>query len=670
MVQGSPAQPIAERGSAGVEFFATCHPGLEQVVAGELRALGYSGVRPAKAGVAFSGSRLSDGYAANLWLRSAVRVLALLAEGDLGADPTGGRRGGQALYDMVYDAAPWSELIPSGATFSVEPRLWSCTDITSTALVWSRTKDAVCDAIRDRRPDKPNPPERGAVADVPLYVTAHNDQVRIYRDMSGNSLHRRGYRDVMHRAALNEAAAAGVLALAGWGELVEKAGDGEGVVLADPMCGSGTLLIEAALMARGIAPGLIRSLVPPPPPPSPTSAAAAAAAGGGAAAGRKGGGRLAAPLAERAWPFQRWEDYEPGVWAREVEEAKARVRPPWRGQLIGVDIHEGALSLALRQVKAAGVVGAITLFQDDCRTFVPPATPTLVVTNPPWGQRLAGSDRDRDREFRDRDREYRDRDPDGPGRRGGRGGGGGGAWDDGEGPWGEAGAGEGDAAMGGGEGGEAALEAAWRGLDSFLYRQCPGAQAWVVSGSREPFRYLKLKPHTKHRLTLSGVDVQVAGYSVRDAAARAAVAERFAAGAPDRSADRALDRAPGSAGSAGSAGSRQTPAHASSSPAGERPASPDSAVEGSHEEQAPEPEPEAVPASSPEGGRERGEAGAPRRERVGGRLRGADARGERPGRRRREAGAAVATPPAPPPEEVARSSAGKDAYVDDGYWQQ
>ncbi|GFR42582.1 hypothetical protein Agub_g3509, partial [Astrephomene gubernaculifera] len=179
-------------------------------------------------------------------------------------DPEHTRRGGQALYDLVYDAAPWHELLPRGHTFSVEPRLWSCTDLTSSHLVWARTKDAICDSIRQYRSDKPAPPPRGQVADVPLFVSCYRDHVRIFRDMSGESLHRRGYRDVMHRAALNEAAAAGLLTLAGWGEALAAAGgDGEGLVLADPMCGSGTLLIEAALMARDIAPGLARSLLLP-----------------------------------------------------------------------------------------------------------------------------------------------------------------------------------------------------------------------------------------------------------------------------------------------------------------------------------------------------------------------------------------------------------------------
>lgn len=118
------------------------------------------------------------GYSANLWLRAAIRVVALLAEGSLERGLGQGKRGADALYDLVYAAVPWHQVIPPGATFSVEPRLWSCTDLRSAAIAWTAIKDAVCDAIRDARGSKPAPPAPGAVADVPLYVTLYNDQVR------------------------------------------------------------------------------------------------------------------------------------------------------------------------------------------------------------------------------------------------------------------------------------------------------------------------------------------------------------------------------------------------------------------------------------------------------------------------------------------------------------
>ncbi|GIL46246.1 hypothetical protein Vafri_3274 [Volvox africanus] len=512
--------------ATGVSFFATCHPGLEEVVARELLDLGYLGVECSKAGVAFKGRRVSDGYVANLWLRSAIRVLVLLAEGELGTDPSGGVRGGQALYDMVYDAANWHEVIPPDCTFSVEPRLWSCTDISSTKLVWSRVKDAVCDNIRNHRREKPPPPEKGQVADVPLYVSCYRDHVRIFRDMSGQSLHRRGYRDVMHRAALNEAAAAGVLTLSGWREAVEEAGNGEGLVLADPMCGSGTFLIEAALMARDIAPGFMRSIATDPP--------ATASASVGTSAGRGGAGRRNAALAPEAWPFQRWGDYDPGAWSQAVDEARDRVRPPWRGRLLGVDVHEGAMSLAARQATMAGVDKMLELTLGDCGSVVPTATPHMVICNPPWGVRLdgngyhydsassddengGGDDRHGNSSLKNSTRAAAFGGPYEPSltsltvRRGWQRAGGGGYGSDG-------GNGPSETTIMPEQ--EAFLSTAWRSLDGFLYRQCPGAFATVVSGNPSAFRYLKLKPQSKHRLVLSGVEVQVASYKIRDAASR------------------------------------------------------------------------------------------------------------------------------------------------------
>ena len=140
----------------------------------------------------------------------------------------------------------------------MDAHVWSNTDISSSQLVQVRAKDAICDAIADATGFKPNPPEPRSelgCAELPLFITVYKDNMRVYRDMSGVSLHRRGYREAMHKASLNEAVAAGVLHLGGWAEAVEGGGK---PVLADPMCGSGTLLIEGALMATRTAPGRLQ----------------------------------------------------------------------------------------------------------------------------------------------------------------------------------------------------------------------------------------------------------------------------------------------------------------------------------------------------------------------------------------------------------------------------
>ncbi|KAK9822164.1 hypothetical protein WJX81_003042 [Elliptochloris bilobata] len=303
-------------------FYATCHPGLESVVADELQApgTGATGVEPGRAGVHFRGATLETGYRANLWLSSAIRVLVRQAEGQL--DPR--RQGGDELYALFRRAVDWPALLAPGQCFSVEARVAGCTEVRSALLVQMRLRDAICDAMRDAGREKPMPPREGAVAELPLFVTANRDRVTLFRDMSGASLHRRGYRQgAMHAAALNEAAASGVLALAGWPALCQR----EGAVLADPMCGAGTLLIEAALAAVRAAPGLSRP----------------------------------------SWPFEVWPDFDAGAWERLREGARAAKREPPAGlRLLGNDSHAGALAMARRGAEAAGIGHLIELSHGPC----------------------------------------------------------------------------------------------------------------------------------------------------------------------------------------------------------------------------------------------------------------------------------------------------------------
>ena len=358
-------QPRGE-GPATLQFFATCAPGLEAVLASELVGphIGAVNVRPGRAGVSFSGSQ-GTGMRAVLWLRTAIRVLLKLASGDLVPRP--GVRGADALYDFIRKAAEWKHLLPRGQTFSVNARVWDCLDLPSEALAATRAKDAICDALRDATGDKPQAPPSGSPGDLPLFLTCHRDKALLYRDLCGSSLHKRGYRagDAIHRAALNETVAAGVAALLNWPGAPQAlhpapiaTGAMSQTVVVDPMCGSGTLLIEAAMMATHRAPGLLRS--------SP-------------------------------WPFQAWPDMEPGTWHAAVEEARqAVVESPGQSRvlLFGADSHGGALALAQSAAARAGVDHLIQFQQADVRAWAPPlpqgAAVTHVAVNPPWGGRLQG----------------------------------------------------------------------------------------------------------------------------------------------------------------------------------------------------------------------------------------------------------------------------------------
>ena len=519
------------------DYYATCHPGLEDVVAKELESelIGASDVRVGASGVSFRGDA-RVGYRANVWLRCAIRVLCELDRGYI--DPN--VPGGAAIYDFVRDAAPWHEVIPAddGLTFSVESRVRSCTDVTSTRLASTRAKDAICDALVDVNGWRPPPPQFGhSSADVPLYLSLFRDEAKLYRDMSGESLHRRGYRDAaIHRAALNEAAAAGVLSLAGWSAACDRARE-RGLVLpalVDPMCGSGTLLIEGAMMAGRVAPGLIR-----------VDAASGFGKGGD-------GGRDPSPGVQRpAFAFERWPDHDPTLLEEVLAEAAeigaaARKKMGGAPVIIGNDVHAGALSLARRAAMAAGVDGIIDFVQGDAAHLTHPKLteftaaalerdglkrdvdepvdlddlgPTalraegggvLVVSNPPWGMRIGARDDGYDGD--DAGDGYGD-----------------GNWDDAAS---DAGSVRGGDSVRGGESVPSAgtlrapdVEEAWQSLGAFFRRECGGATAHLLSGDANATRPLRMRARRKRVLGIGGVDCRLLEYRILPPRRRASLEE-------------------------------------------------------------------------------------------------------------------------------------------------
>lgn len=392
-------------------YFATCHPGLEEVLSFEVLNLqGAENVRPGKAGVYFEGNR-DVMFSANLWLRTAIRVLELVTEVDL--DPR--QPAGDTLYEAFRDAIDWPHWLHSPQlSFSIESRIWGNSTFSNSQLLNVRAKDAICDSIRDARGEKPMPPSPGRIADVPLFATAFQDKLSIYLDSSGASLHKRGYAPKKHRAALNECAAAGCLYLAGFPDLLKQGR----VILADPMCGSGTLLIEAALIAGNIAPGLYR----------------------------------------RWWPFLSWPGIDRRSWTDTVEKAKQlRAKDKPNVLLLGNDIHDGALDIAMKDVKAAGVTPLVGLRHGNCQDWRLQEAPSLVITNPPWGQRL-GYDSSTDS--------------------------------------------------------ISSVSDSWRSLGDFLKREAPGTDAYVLSGSSKTTQDLRLKASRRIPLKIGGIDCRLLQYSI------------------------------------------------------------------------------------------------------------------------------------------------------------
>ena len=308
-------------------FYAACTLGLEEVLAKELRELGAGRVRQRRGGCSFEGE-LALGYACCLWLRTAVRVQQELAFGRV--------RGREDLYDLTQ-SVDWSQSITHLQTLAVDAAVRDsfANDTRFPALV---VKDAVCDQFRERLGKRPSV-ERDR-PDLPIKLVLQRDEAILYRDLGGAPLHKRGYRAIQHKSPLNEALAAGLLMLGG----VNLEGP-----ICDPMCGSGTLLIEAAFLAQQRAPGLARSFA-----------------------------------------FERFADLDVEAWRQIYADAEARIdtsasRMP---KLMGNDRHPGALSIAHQAAKAADLTDHIQWSEGDAKDYAPPEPPATVVTNPPYGHRL------------------------------------------------------------------------------------------------------------------------------------------------------------------------------------------------------------------------------------------------------------------------------------------
>jgi len=315
-------------------YFATAPKGIAPLLADELRALGAGDVAEGRSGVAFSGD-LELAYRVCLWSRTANRVLLPLAEFPA-ADP-------EALYHGVA-AIEWVEHLTATGTLAVDFTSVRSA-ITHTHFGALKVKDAIVDQFRDAFGERPSVDvER---PDLRINVHLERDRAVVSIDLSGDSLHRRGYRKEGVLAPLKENLAAAILLRAGWPAVAAAGGS-----LVDPMCGSGTLPIEAALIAADIAPGLLREY----------------------------------------WGFAGWQGHVPALWNRLMDEARARreaglERLP---SIVGYDTDRGAVRAALANLEAAGLRGQVHVERRELAALQAPAgaAPGLVAVNPPYGERL------------------------------------------------------------------------------------------------------------------------------------------------------------------------------------------------------------------------------------------------------------------------------------------
>lgn len=370
------------------EYFVSCPSGLEEVVAGELHAIGAGEIKPRTRGVTCQGPP-SLRYHANLWLRAAIRVLEPIHRAEVTTP--------EALYDVAR-SIDWTRFLNVKQKLSIDCRLRDSA-MTHSGYAALKVKDAIVDQFREKFGARPNAGPDGA--DLPLALHISRNQMTLSRDTTGETLHKRGYREIQVRSPLNEALAAGILQLTGW----DRASP-----LADPMCGSGTFAIEAAMMAAGIAPGLRRP----------------------------------------RWPFESWPDFDAAEWKRCRAEAEARADRTLPFPVFASDHHAGALDLARKSARSAGVEGMIRFTVADIAEFNPNPRPSVLVMNPPYGERL---DADQD------------------------------------------------------------LEALYHKIGTMV-RRFPGSTAWILSGQRELTKFIGLRASRQHELTNGDIECRLLGYEV------------------------------------------------------------------------------------------------------------------------------------------------------------
>ncbi len=316
-------------------LFAAAARGITELLLAELRELGAEGCRETAAGVAFRGDP-AVAYGACLWSRLASRITLQLAQFEA-ADA-------DALYAGVH-AIVWEEHLAPTATLAVSATQQRGA-LTHTRFIAQRVKDAVVDRLRERSGTRPS--VRIERPDLPLHVHFKGAQVTVSIDLSGEGLHRRGYRTEGGAAPLKENLAAALLVRAGWPEVAAAGG-----ALVDPLCGSGTLLIEAALMAGDRAPGLRRDY----------------------------------------FGFLGWLRHDAALWQGLLDEAERRWRagceriPP----LFGFDRDGAAVASAAANAGRAGVGDRVVVARREVAALACPAAatlPGLVIANPPYGERL------------------------------------------------------------------------------------------------------------------------------------------------------------------------------------------------------------------------------------------------------------------------------------------
>lgn len=310
------------------ELIAKTFMGLEPILAQELNELGAKEVQIGRRMVSFKGDKELM-YRANFQLRTAIRILKPILHFKATS--------AEEVYNEIKKLE-WENIIVTGKTFSVDSVVYS-DEFSNSRFVTYKVKDAIVDYFREKTGNRPNISVTNP--DILLHIHISDTDATLSLDSSGESLHRRGYRKESVEAPLNEVLAAGMILMTGW--------KGETDFI-DPMCGSGTLLIEAALIACNMVPGLFR----------------------------------------KGYAFEKWQDFDADLF-QAIYNDDSRERE-FTHHIYGYDVDMKAVNTAINNVKSAGLAKQITIKHQDFKNFKQPEEKAIIVTNPPYGERISTPD--------------------------------------------------------------------------------------------------------------------------------------------------------------------------------------------------------------------------------------------------------------------------------------
>ena len=310
------------------ELIAKTFQGLEEVLAQELTELGASNIEIGRRMVSFTGDKAMM-YRANFCLRTAIRILKPI------------KHFSAKTADEVYEAVKsieWENYLDNMSSFAVDAVVFS-NEFRHSKFVAYKVKDAIVDYFREKTGNRPS--VRINNPDVSFNIHVAEDKCTLSLDSSGESLHRRGYRQEQVEAPLNEVLAAGMILMTGWRGECD---------LIDPMCGSGTIPIEAALIARNIAPGVFR----------------------------------------KEFGFEKWKDFDQDLFDSIYNDDSQEHE--FNHKIYGYDNNPKANEIATHNVKAAGVTKDVILKIQPFQQFEQPAEKSIIITNPPYGERISSGD--------------------------------------------------------------------------------------------------------------------------------------------------------------------------------------------------------------------------------------------------------------------------------------